>query len=94
MATLHIVGSQGNIGSRLVERAPLLLKVSTDIRKITSPSRVHLLTEANAYHVIDLANKHNIDLRYTQSCIESPSHHCGECWFCLERTWGYDQLKK
>ena len=55
MATLHIVGSQGNIGSRLVERAPLLLKASTDIRKITSPSRVHLLTEANAYHVIDLA---------------------------------------
>ena len=55
MATLHIVGSQGNIGSRLVERAPLLLKESIDIRKITSPSRVHLLTEANAYHVINLA---------------------------------------
>ena len=57
--------------------------------KIKSP-----LLHLYKYHVIDLANKHNIDLRYTQSCIESPSHHCGECWFCLERTWGYDQLKK
>ena len=51
MATLHIVGSQGNIGSRLVEKT----EGKYDIRKITSPSRVHLLTKANAYHVINLA---------------------------------------
>ena len=51
MATLHIVGAQGNIGSRLVEKT----EGKYDIRKITSPSRVHLLTEANAYHVINLA---------------------------------------
>ena len=52
MATLHIVGAQGNIGSRLVEKT----EGKYDIRKITSPSRVHLLTKANAYHVINLAN--------------------------------------
>ena len=45
------------------------------------------------YHIIDLANKNNINLRHTHSCIENTRDHCGECWFCLERAWGYNQLK-
>jgi len=45
------------------------------------------------YHILDLANKNNIDLRHTQSCQEYMHGHCGECWWCLERTWGYNQLK-
>tara|TARA_B100001175_G_C19324332_1_gene549301 strand:+ start:168 stop:818 length:651 start_codon:yes stop_codon:yes gene_type:complete len=46
------------------------------------------------YHIIDLANKHNIDLSHTHSCIDLPDpDHCGKCWFCLEKAWGYNQLK-
>jgi len=45
------------------------------------------------YHILDLANKNNINLRHTQSCQEYMNGHCGECWWCLERAWGYNQLK-
>ena len=51
MATLHIVGAQGNLGSRLVEKT----EGKYDIRKITSPTRVHLFTELDEYYVINLA---------------------------------------
>jgi hypothetical protein len=45
------------------------------------------------YHIIDLANKNNIDLSHTHSCGIDPIGHCGECWQCLEKQWGYKQLE-
>jgi 7-cyano-7-deazaguanine synthase in queuosine biosynthesis len=45
------------------------------------------------YHIIDLANRNNIDLSQTQSCLHQLKEHCGKCWQCLERQWGYKQLK-
>lgn len=45
------------------------------------------------YHIIDLAHKNNINLSQTQSCLTQREGHCGECWQCRERQWGFDQLK-
>jgi len=46
------------------------------------------------YHIIDLANRNNIDLSQTQSCLHELKEHCGICWQCLERQWGYKQLEE
>ena len=51
MATLHIIGAKGNIGSRLVEKT----EGKYDIRKVISPARPHLLTHDSGYHVFNLA---------------------------------------
>ena len=51
MATLHIIGAKGNIGSRLVEET----EGKYDIRKVVSPARPHLFTHDSGYHVINLA---------------------------------------
>ena len=51
MATLHIIGAKGNIGSRLVEKT----EGEYDIRKVISPARPHLLTHDSGYHVLNLA---------------------------------------
>ena len=51
MATLHIIGAKGNIGSRLVEKP----EGKYDIRKVVSPARPHLFTHESGYHVIYLA---------------------------------------
>ena len=51
MATLHIIGAKGNIGSRLVEKP----EGKYDIRKVVSPARPHLFTHDSGYHVINLA---------------------------------------
>ena len=51
MATLHIIGAKGNIGSRLVEKT----EGKYDIRKVVSPARPHLLTHDSGYHVFNLA---------------------------------------
>ena len=45
------------------------------------------------YHIIDLANKYNLDLSNTHSCGGDPLGHCGKCWQCLEKQWGYKQLE-
>jgi len=45
------------------------------------------------YHIIDLANRHKINLSQTQSCLRELKEHCGICWQCLERQWGYKQLE-
>ena len=45
------------------------------------------------YHIIDLADRYNIDLKNTHSCIDQNKGHCGVCWQCLEKQWGYNQLK-
>jgi hypothetical protein len=44
------------------------------------------------YHIIDIARQYNIDLSNTLSCLVSTTEHCGECWQCRERQWGFDQL--
>jgi uncharacterized Rmd1/YagE family protein len=44
------------------------------------------------YHIIDIANKNNIDLSNTQSCSVYLHGHCGKCWSCKEKEWGYNQL--
>ena len=46
------------------------------------------------YHIIDLATSLNIDVGLTLSCIANNSDPCGDCWQCLERRWGYEQLNK
>lgn len=46
------------------------------------------------YHIIDVANCLNINLKDTLSCIANNSNPCGQCWQCLERHWGYDQLNQ
>ena len=51
MATLHIIGAKGNIGSRVVEKT----EGKYDIRKVVSPARPHLFTHDSGYHVINLA---------------------------------------
>ena len=51
MATLHIIGAKGNIGSRLVEKT----EEKYDIRKVVSPARPHLFTNESGYHVLNLA---------------------------------------
>ena len=51
MATLHIIGAKGNIGSRLVEKT----EGKYDIRKVVSPARTHLFTVDSGYHVLNLA---------------------------------------
>ena len=45
------------------------------------------------YHIIDLANKYNLDLSNTHSCGADPLGNCGKCWQCLENKWGYKQLE-
>ena len=52
MATLHIIGAKGNIGSRLVEKT----EEKYDIRKVVSPARTHLFTVDSGYHVLNLAD--------------------------------------
>lgn len=44
------------------------------------------------YHIIDLANQYNINLSRTQSCLTLHDGHCGTCWQCRERKWGFDQI--
>lgn len=44
------------------------------------------------YHIIDLARMLNIDISNAQSCLMQINGHCGECWQCKEKKWGYDQL--
>jgi len=44
------------------------------------------------YHIIDIARQKKIDLSLTQSCLVNANGHCGKCWQCLERKWGFDQL--
>ncbi len=44
------------------------------------------------YHIIDLANRLNIDLSQTQSCLTMIEGHCNNCWQCNERNWGFTQL--
>ncbi len=39
--------------------------------------------------VVALANKYNIDVSGTVSCIVHQDHHCKQCWFCKEREYGY-----
>jgi len=39
------------------------------------------------YHIIDLANRYNIDLSQTQTCLIQLEGHCGKCWQCLEKQW-------
>ena len=55
MATLHIIGAKGNIGSRLVEKT----EGKYDIRKVISPGRPHLFSVDSGYHVLNLANDLN-----------------------------------
>ncbi len=45
------------------------------------------------YHIIDLAIKNNVDLSNTMSCTRSADSHCGQCWQCRERAWGFKQLE-
>ena len=52
MATLHIIGAKGNIGSRLVEKT----EGKYDIRKVVSPGRPHLFSVDSGYHVLNLAD--------------------------------------
>ena len=51
MATLHIIGAKGNIGSRLVEKT----EGKYDIRKVVSPARTHLFTVDSGYYSLNLA---------------------------------------
>jgi len=51
MATLHIIGAKGNIGSRLVEKT----EGKYDIRKVVSPARSHLFSVDSGYYVLNLA---------------------------------------
>lgn len=44
------------------------------------------------YHIIDLAVRNGIDVSNTSSCTRLPNKHCGECWQCRERRWGFEQL--
>ena len=52
MATLHIIGAKGNIGSRLVEKT----EGKYDIRKVVSPARTHLFTVDSGYYSLNLAD--------------------------------------
>jgi len=45
------------------------------------------------YHIIDLGMQLNLNLDKTLSCLTRLDAHCGKCWQCMERQWGYDQLK-
>ena len=44
------------------------------------------------YHIIDLANQIGLDLSDTQTCALETTTHCGTCWPCKEKLWGYAQL--
>ena len=57
-----------------------------------SPFKLPLL-HLYKYHIIDLANRNNIDLSQTQSCLHKLTEHCGKCWQCLEKQWAYKQLE-
>ena len=52
MATLHIIGAKGNIGSRIVEKT----EGKYDIRKVVSPARPYLFTNVSGYYSLNLAN--------------------------------------
>ena len=52
MATLHIIGAKGNIGSRLVEKT----EGKYDIRKVVSPARSNLFSVDSGYYVLNLAD--------------------------------------
>lgn len=52
MATLHIIGAKGNIGSRLVEKT----EGKYDIRKVVSPGRPHLFSVDSGYYGLNLAD--------------------------------------
>ena len=52
MATLHIIGAKGNIGSRVVEKT----EGKYDIRKVVSPARPYLFTNVSGYYSLNLAN--------------------------------------
>ena len=52
MATLHIIGAKGNIGSRVVEKT----EGKYDIRKGVSPARPYLFTNVSGYYSLNLAN--------------------------------------
>jgi len=45
------------------------------------------------YHILDLADRNNIDLTMTYSCLRNmpPQPECGECWQCKEKKWAYEQ---
>jgi len=59
-----------------------------DNSKILKTPFLHLYK----YHIIDLANRLELDVSATQSCLNRLDSHCGECWQCDEREWGYQQL--
>ena len=59
-----------------------------DFEKVEAPF-LHLYK----YHIIDLARQFSLDLTGTLSCLHNLDFHCGECWQCKERQWGFDQLK-
>ena len=44
------------------------------------------------YHIIDLAQRNEIDITSTTSCLRLTDRNCGQCWQCKERQWGFDQL--
>lgn len=45
------------------------------------------------YHIIEIANHFSIDLSKTQSCLTQLKGHCGKCWQCKERQWGFDNVQ-
>ena len=62
--------------------------------KIDTPRLATPFLHLYKYHIIDIANKHNIDLSNTRSCIRHvDGEECGVCWQCREKKWGFDQLQ-
>jgi hypothetical protein len=59
-----------------------------DNSKILKTPFLHLYK----YHIIDLAERLALDVTVTRSCLELEKDHCGVCWQCRERNWGYQQL--
>jgi len=62
--------------------------------RIDHPKIVTPFLHLYKYHIIDVANCLNIDVNNTLSCINTRDRHCGKCWQCLERQWGYEQLNQ
>ena len=44
------------------------------------------------YHIIDLGLSLGLDLDVTHSCLKERKTHCGKCWQCQEKQWGFNQL--
>ena len=42
------------------------------------------------YHIVSLGKSLGIDMKKTQSCLVQHNSHCGKCFQCLERQWGFD----